>query len=301
MNIYVYILGIIKVKKNYKYITSSIFCIAIICFTTACDMNKNMPQHRRMWAGGIYKVGKPYKIEGKQYTPKINKQYNNIGIASWYGEKFHYKRTANGETFDMNLLTAAHPTLPLPSIAKVTNLKNGRSIIVRINDRGPFKRNREIDLSKRAAEILRFKKQGTTKVRVTYINRAPLYNKKGRVISGQDQQYFIAPVRKTPERLKYLNKSPTTGTVQKYVLNKDVTLLNHKQYFIQTASFSNENSAILFANKIKNPKTHIHKVQNLNTLRFQVLLGPFTSQQHAKKILANIINNGHHGAFIKTQ
>ena len=114
----------------------------------------------------IFKVGNTYKIDGKRYTPKETYSHTETGIASWYGPNFHGKPTANGEVFDMNELTAAHKTLQLPSLVRVTNLENGRSLIVRVNDRGPFKRGRIIDLSKRSAELLGFKNKGTAKVKI---------------------------------------------------------------------------------------------------------------------------------------
>ncbi|MEQ8965235.1 MAG: septal ring lytic transglycosylase RlpA family protein [Azospirillaceae bacterium] len=113
-----------------------------------------------------YKVGSPYTINGRRYEPRESFDYVETGVASWYGPGFAGKQTANGEIFDPNALTAAHPTLQLPSIARVTNLENGRSVEVRINDRGPFASDRLIDLSRRAAELLGFKGQGTAVVRV---------------------------------------------------------------------------------------------------------------------------------------
>ena len=116
--------------------------------------------------GGTYKVGKPYQIKQIWYYPRVDYSYDETGIASWYGPGFHGKRTANGEIYDQNAMTAAHRTLPMPSMVEVTNLENGRSVQVRINDRGPFAHGRIIDLSKRAAELLDFRRQGTAKVRV---------------------------------------------------------------------------------------------------------------------------------------
>ena len=113
------------------------------------------------------KVGKPYSVNGKVYFPEYDPTYDEIGMASWYGPGFHGKRTASGEEFNQNDLTAAHPTLPMPSIVRVTNLSNGRSLIVRINDRGPFKSNRIIDLSKKAAEKLGM--PSTSEVRVQFL------------------------------------------------------------------------------------------------------------------------------------
>ncbi len=115
---------------------------------------------------GKYKVGRPYRIDGIWYYPKVDYDYVETGIASWYGPGFHGKKTANGEIYDQEALTAAHRTLPLPSLVRVTNLQNGRSLVVRLNDRGPFKRGRIIDLSKRSADLLGFTRQGTAKVRV---------------------------------------------------------------------------------------------------------------------------------------
>ena len=115
---------------------------------------------------GYYKVGDPYQINGIWYYPRIDYDYDETGIASWYGEQFHAKLTANGELFDMNDTTAAHRTLPLPSLVRVTNLENGRSMIVRINDRGPFAAGRILDLSRRSAQLLGMERSGTARVRV---------------------------------------------------------------------------------------------------------------------------------------
>ena len=115
---------------------------------------------------GNYKIGNPYQISGTWYYPAEEWDYDETGIASWYGSDFHGKDTANGETYDMNDLTAAHRTLPLPSFVRVINLENGRSIVLRVNDRGPFAKGRIIDVSRRGAQLLGFKDQGTARVRV---------------------------------------------------------------------------------------------------------------------------------------
>jgi rare lipoprotein A len=136
--------------------------------------------------GGAYRIGDPYQVAGMWYTPREDPSYDRVGRASWYGELFHGRRTANGEIYDMDRLSAAHPTLPLPVYAQVTNLANGRTIVVRINDRGPYARDRIIDLSRRSAELLGFRANGATDVRVKYLRRAPL--------SGDDsyEQRFAA-------------------------------------------------------------------------------------------------------------
>ena len=124
--------------------------------------------------GGSYLIGRPYQVAGGWYRPREDPGYDQVGQASWYGELFHGRRTANGEIYDMERLSAAHPTLPLPVYARVTNLSNGRSIVVRVNDRGPYARDRIIDLSRRSAELLGFRANGTASVRVKYLGRAPM-------------------------------------------------------------------------------------------------------------------------------
>ncbi|WP_103223411.1 septal ring lytic transglycosylase RlpA family protein [Roseibium marinum] len=137
--------------------------------------------------GGRYIVGKKYKIAGKWYYPKTDPNYEKVGLASWYGPTFHGRKTANGEVFDRNAITAAHTTMPLPSYARVTNVANGRSMVVRVNDRGPFHGNRVIDLSERAATMLGTKSAGVGKVKVEYVGKAPLH--------GQDESFLMASYR----------------------------------------------------------------------------------------------------------
>ena len=134
--------------------------------------------------GGRDQLGKPYQVRGKWYYPKEEKRYAKVGLASWYGDAFHGRLTANGEVYDMTHLTAAHPTMPLPSYARVTNLETGSSVIVRVNDRGPYHEGRIIDVSERAAQMLDYAKVGTAKVKVEYVGRAPL--------DGDDDQYLMA-------------------------------------------------------------------------------------------------------------
>jgi rare lipoprotein A len=137
--------------------------------------------------GGRLSIGKPYQIRGKWYKPADQPGYSREGKASWYGDAFHGRLTANGEIYDMNNLTAAHPTLPLPSYARVTNLANGTSVIVRINDRGPYAEGRVIDLSKRVAQVLDTKNAGVGRVRVDYVGVAP--------VNGQDDSFLLASFR----------------------------------------------------------------------------------------------------------
>jgi rare lipoprotein A len=137
--------------------------------------------------GGTYRVGKPYMVAGRIYVPEEDANYREEGLASWYGDDFHGRLTANGEVFDMDSLSAAHPTLPMPCYARVTNLANGKSLVVRVNDRGPYHGNRLIDVSNKAAELLEFKGNGVARVRVEYVGRAPL--------EGSDDRVLMATLR----------------------------------------------------------------------------------------------------------
>jgi rare lipoprotein A len=134
--------------------------------------------------GGVYRVGKPYMIGGHEYVPQEDVNYSAVGMASWYGDDFHGRYTANGEIFDMNSLSAAHPTLPLPSYVRVTNLANHKSMVVRVNDRGPYVGNRLIDVSVRTAKLLGFYGNGLTKVKVEYVGRAPLQGSDDRKLAS---------------------------------------------------------------------------------------------------------------------
>ena len=156
-------------KKPFKL--NFIFLILLFNVITGCSETTflvNSAKRIGSWGDDpVYKVGNPYKINGKWYYPAIDYNYEEIGIASWYGPGFHGKKTANGEIFNQNKISAAHRTLPMPSIVKVTNLDNGLILErVRINDRGPFAGNRIIDLSKKAAEELGFVNLGTARVKV---------------------------------------------------------------------------------------------------------------------------------------
>ena len=167
---------------------------AVLCVACAGSERTYGPASARVVAfgepvpkgGGTYKLGEPYEVDGQWFTPQEDPGYDRIGDASYYAYEFHGRRTANGEIFDMWALTAAHPTLPLPSYVYVTNLQNGRTLLLRVNDRGPYAKDRVVDVSKTAARYLGFEMRGTTRVRVRYAGPAPL--------SGDDrnEQRFLA-------------------------------------------------------------------------------------------------------------
>lgn len=164
-------------KRSKEYFAESEY--GVKASPRVSNLRSNLPR-----GGGRDQLGKPYKVKGKWYHPKEVPNYRNKGLASWYGDAFHGRLTANGEVYDMTHLTAAHPTMPLPSYARVTNTKNGHSVIVRVNDRGPYAHGRVIDLSRRAAEMLDYTQQGVAQVNVEYLGRAPLH--------GQDDQFLLA-------------------------------------------------------------------------------------------------------------
>jgi rare lipoprotein A len=172
--------GMVNKKRSKEYFAESEYGVKASPRVTTKKSNLQR-------GGGRDQIGKPYKVRGKWYYPKEDQSYAKTGAASWYGDAFHGRLTANGEVYDMTHLTAAHPTMPLPSYARVTNTANGSSVIVRVNDRGPYSNGRIIDLSKQAATMLDYTHSGTANVKVEYVGRAPLH--------GQDDQYLMASYR----------------------------------------------------------------------------------------------------------
>ena len=181
--------------------------VALAVMLAACGEREHAPPAGQAAAPsrGYYKVGAPYQVEGVWYYPGPDYSYDETGIASWYGPDFHGKNTANGEVYNMNDLTAAHPTLPLPSIVRVTNLDNGRSIVVRVNDRGPYVRGRIIDLSRRAAQLIGMIGTGTAKVRVQILpdesRQAVLLAQQGEIPSAERIASAVPTEKVTAETL----------------------------------------------------------------------------------------------------
>ncbi|MDO9561233.1 MAG: septal ring lytic transglycosylase RlpA family protein [Bradyrhizobium sp.] len=183
--------------------------------------------------GGTYRVGKPYSVAGRVYVPEHDPNYRAEGMASWYGDDFHGRLTANGEVFDMSSLTAAHPTLPIPSYARVTNLSNGKSLIVRVNDRGPFHSNRLIDVSNRASELLEFKSKGVARVRVEYVGRAPL--------EGSDDRQLVATLRTgepapSPSLVRVASARPFVPEVSARAIRGEVPMPEGRPYSLGNTS-----------------------------------------------------------------
>lgn len=225
--------------------------------------------------GGVYKVGNPYKIMGKWYYPAEDYNYSEVGMASWYGEDFHAKKTANGERYDMNTLTAAHRTLPLPSIVKVTNLENGRSLVLRVNDRGPYAKERIIDISKRGAQLLGYQTKGITKVRVEVMAKESKALKAA--LLGQNVPDNVTiPVMKVP-----------------------ATASLASSYYIQAGSFSQKKYADNLSAKLsKFGKSRVNNAFVGNTMFYRVRIGPFSHEEEAVVTLNKIRNYGVYDAKI---
>jgi len=284
--------------------------VVAVSFFVGCTGNSQRfaeeQQGRKVFAGGIYKIGTPYEIEGEWYYPQEDPKYDNIGIASWYGPKFHGRRTANGEIFDMNLMTAAHPTLPMPVRAKVTNMENGRSVIVRINDRGPFAKEREIDMSRRAAEELGFKDKGTAKVRVQYLGRAPLYDSAGRLISKQEPDRFIVDKPVTPRELARVTAAPVQAVD---VLGQDGKAIEKaqpdvetKRYAVQVGVFSSKENAQALKQKLETiAPVKIVPVKLGGATLFRVKMGGANIRADARLTLDKLVEAGHTDAVIIEQ
>ena len=179
-------------------------CAALCLFLANCANSSRVDSHYSERVvepgqpvpkgGGAYHVGQPYTVGGQVYVPAGKlRTHQATGYASWYGDDFHGRYTANGEVFDTNSISGAHPTLPLPSYVRVTNLSNGRSIIVRINDRGPYRANRIIDVSTRTAHLLGFYDRGVVPVRVEYVARAPIEGSDDRVLEATLRENEPAP------------------------------------------------------------------------------------------------------------
>ena len=236
--------------------------------------------------GGVYKVGNPYQIMGKWYYPKEDYHYSEIGTASWYGDDFHAKRTANGEKYDMNTLTAAHRTLPLPSIVRVTNLENGRSLVLRVNDRGPYAKERIIDISKRGAQLLGYQTKGTAKVKVEIMADESKALKAALLSQNAETEKYIAKIKAADSEAPVQNKSSSSTD----------------KYYIQAGSFSQRDLALNFEKKLKKfGQTQIAEASVNGTLYYRVRLGPLASEDVAQEKLLNIQSAGFHDARIVTQ
>lgn len=273
---------------------------------------------------GKYKIGNPYQIQGVWYYPAEDFDYVETGIASWYGQQFQGKPTANGEVFDMNQVSAAHRTLPLPSIIRVTNLENGRSLVVRVNDRGPFAHGRILDMSKRGAQLLGYEKQGTARVKVellkdqslalknSLVNQLSAENspiKSGSLAKPQvSSQSLSVPkggveapqpmATKTANVAQRSAPQPAPRLEQPSQIVKKMPVSSTRM-FIQAGAFSRFDNA----NRVKASLSNVGNVQVSQVLVngrdfFRVRVGPLSSVGEADQILENVISAGYPSAKI---
>lgn len=308
----------------------------MLCGLAACESSSpditDPPQKQAaaiLNQGGVYKVGNPYKILGRWYYPKEDYTYKEVGTASWYGPDFHAKRTANGEKYDMHSLTAAHRTLPLPSIVRVTNLENGRSLVVRVNDRGPYARNRIIDVSKKVAQLLGFLEQGTAKVRVEVLEKESKNLKAALTGNPAYADVNAAPVAKvqtaamTPiggaavaaDSVNYASVTPDYDyepeqsglkmpPVQKvtFVSEKDNsphTTAAAQGFYVQAGAFTSRESAVALGKRLnKFGQSHITQADVKGKTFYRVRIGPFSEHSSALRTQAEIRDFGIPAAHI---
>lgn len=285
------------------------------CASRPEDNNVTVPPN-----AGVYKVGAPYQIGDTWYYPSEQPDYDETGVASWYGPTFYGHATANGERFDAGALTAAHRTLPMPVNVRVTNLDNGRSLIVRVNDRGPFAKGRIIDLSERAATLLGYKEQGTARVRVTFVSRADL--KSGAPPESEAPPEVASAVRSVPtDRVASNDLEPVPGAavappVQAaqlptppvrsadlatatqptgIVTTVPVPAVTH--LYVQAGAFSSYPNALRLQTKLRGAVQISTVVQNGQKL-YRLRAGPFDELGAADQALARLSGLGSNDARI---
>lgn len=215
---------------------------------------------------------RPYQVRGRWYRPEEQPNYDETGLASWYGDQFNGRPTATGERFDMHALTAAHKTLPLPGLVEVTNLANGRRIVVRVNDRGPFVDGRIIDLSRGSAEALGMLQRGVGEVRVRYLGRAP------RLGSAQPMQYAATAAPAPPPA-----RPPAAG--------------ENGAYWIQAGAFSDRRAARRVADRLGERATVDVAGQGDSTL-YRVLVGPWPDPNAAEHARQAVVARGYADALL---
>ncbi len=283
----------------------------------ACADKRSAPSTSQSGHGdvGSYKVGDPYQVGGVWYYPKADLSYDETGIASWYGPGFDGKRTANGETYDQWALTAAHPTLPMPSMVQVTNLDNGRSIQLRINDRGPFSNSRIIDISRRGAQLLGFEGNGTAKVRVQILEEeslqlaalaqgtavsatpptpAPTVSVEAEALPGSSTPQPVSSVPQNaprPSAASLPAEPQPSGVVEQRPVARTAM-------FIQAGAFSEAGNASVLASRLNNFGTTQIEEAWVDGRKFYRVRMPVRTVEEADTKLATLISNGYTEARI---
>ena len=243
--------------------------------------------------GGSTKVGRPYRIDGITYVPRVDPDYDQVGMASWYGAEFHGKRTANGEVFDMNALTAAHKTLPMPSRVRVSNLENGRTLVVTVNDRGPFARGRIIDVSRRVAQLLGFEGTGVAKVRVEALS----YGEGGARLVAQGGTRVRPTAAVSVSALAPPSARPAFSLIRSAAAAQPAPV--PRPLFVPGGAFGHQDNALRLGNALSAfGPTRITAVELEGRILYRVRLGPVYNRDHARSLLARVVAAGHSDALI---
>ncbi len=306
----------------------ALFTLLSVFFVSGCTQLELASHFGKKVSGssvrsvGTYKVGSPYTIGGRRYYPAVDYSYDNKGVASWYGPNFHGKKTANGEIYDQNELTAAHKTLPLPSIVRVTNLSNGRSLVVRVNDRGPYAHGRIIDMSKRSAELLGFRSKGLAKVRVQVLKiesmKVAEVAKSGRDTSGMEvpmnhpsykaHQTRVASAQvnttakyasvKKPTQIKRVPGHIKDGRFYPNAVVSKTPIVKPPHIFVQTGAFSSRESAMKFASSLDNYGRAQVSAVTVSGEKFYRVRLPAQNVPAADSLLERLAQGGHENARI---
>jgi rare lipoprotein A len=249
--------------------------------------------------GGVYKVGNPYVIKGVRYFPEVDGDYDETGVASWYGPGFHSKTTANGETYDQNDLTAAHKTLPMPSYVRVTNLENGRAIVLRVNDRGPYAHGRVIDVSKRAAQLLGFEQQGTAKVRVRIVDQGTSGFVADKPVTTQEERDAVSAVPIARVESSTLAPPPGVAAAPEPVepppppAQVAMVSVGPSDLYVQAGAFTLYDNANRLAARLTSfGDVSIQSAIVGENEFFRVRIGPLASIEDADGVLADLIGSG---------
>lgn len=253
------------------------------------------PSPKRSVAKGNphFKVGRPYTVKGKRYYPKEKYSHSEVGIASWYGPGFHGRLTANGEVFDMNKISAAHKTLQLPCMVKVTNLRNNRVLIVRVNDRGPYHQNRVIDLSKRAAHELGILQRGTARVRVEVL---PDQSRKLTRLARQG--YFP----EQPDRHHYRQEAAIKLARKPAHIRDFYPYVAKSQFSVTIKGIASPERALDYQDQLtKVGKVGIKECLVNGKRTFNLHIGPYQNKQEAIKVAGYLENMGHGVDILRVQ
>ncbi|MCF8473551.1 MAG: septal ring lytic transglycosylase RlpA family protein [Emcibacter sp.] len=262
-----------------RFFFSVVFCLSL----AACSTSRNIPNTSAP-ANPTFKIGNPYKVSGKIYRPQADPNYDKVGLASWYGQKFHGLRTANGDIFNMNDLTAAHTTLPMPSYVRVTNIENGRWLILKVNDRGPFVGDRLIDVSRRAAQLLGFEKKGVTHVRVQAV-KGP---------RGELPEQITASISPTQKII-----SPSVVVTEQISTKTEPADNRDKKIYIQIGAYADQKNAKKVVDAVQHiTTTELAEVDVNGQNLYRVRVGPQSSLELAEIILGKLLSLGHNTARI---